>query len=137
METPGRKKLLTALMFCAVTALAAAPQVFVQGSTSYQRNRVTRLEQSLNFTKQPMVSYWDITIDPGDVFLQNVKTLKVNTDSGYTTLGLNQTHLNEDFLIWHPDQDVRHLIAHEAGHLICECKSEEKANDIAYQLQFK
>lgn len=129
--------LVTSLLCCAAASLfGAAPQLFVSGSTSFEQSRVMRLERSLNFTKEPMVSTWTIIIDPGDVFEENTKKLNLDTESGYTYLGgINQTHLNEDYLTWHNDADVRQLIAHEAGHLICECKSEQKANDIAYQLQ--
>jgi len=129
------KKLLPLALFVAALVFAAAPQFFVSGSTSFEQNRIVRLERSLNFTKEPMVSTWYVTIDPGEVFDENVKKLDLDTESGYTYLGLNQTHINEDYLVWHDDKDVRHLLAHEAGHLICECKSEEKANDIAYQLE--
>lgn len=130
------KKLLPFALFVATLAFAAAPQFFVSGSTSFEQSRVMRLERSLNFTKEPMVSTWTVIIDPGDVFAENVKKLNLDTESGYTYLGgMNQTHLNEDYMVWHDDQDVRHLLAHEAGHLICECKSEQKANDIAYQLE--
>ena len=129
------KRLLTILVLCVVGAFAAAPQVFISGSAEFERDRIMRLEHSLNFTKEPMVSTWYITIDPGNIFDENVQKLHLDTESGYTYLGSNQTHLNEDYLIWHDDHDVRHLLAHEAGHLICECTSEQKANDIAYQLE--
>jgi hypothetical protein len=129
--------LVTSLLCCVAASLfGAAPQFFVSGSTSFERNRVTRLEQSLNFTREPMVSTWTAIIDPGEVFTENTKKLNLDTESGYTYVGgLNQTHLNEDYLVWHGDQDVRHLLAHEAGHLICGCKSEQRANDIAYVLE--
>lgn len=136
------KKFLAVLMLCAVSAFAAAPFFLIQGGTSLERYRIIRLEQSLNFTKEPMTNTWQVIIDSGNVFRDNVQqmlehhTIDHYTESAYTAFGLNQTHLNEDYLIYADDEKVRQTIAHEAGHLICECHSEEKANDIAYQLQF-
>jgi hypothetical protein len=120
---------------------AAAPQFFIQGSTSWERARLTRMEQSLNFTKEPMTSTWQVIIDPGDEFRANVQFMLEHheidhyTDSAYTSLPSRQTHVNEDYLVV-DDSRVRQTLAHEAGHLICECHDEEKANEIAYQLQF-
>jgi len=118
-------------MLLAVSAFAAAPQVLINGSTNYEQERILRLEHSLNFTKEPMVSTWEITIDDEKVFDDYVQEHGLPTESGYTFLGLNHTHLNEYYLLWHSDQDVRFLLGHESGHLICNCKSEQKANEIA------
>jgi hypothetical protein len=130
-------KLLAVLMLCAVSLFAAVPQFFIQGSTSWERNRLIRMEQSLNFTKEPMTSTWEVIILPGEQFRDNVTKWKLDTDSAYTILQLRQTYVNEDYLVYADDVRVRQTTAHEAGHLICECSSEEKANEIAYQLQFK
>jgi hypothetical protein len=130
------KKLLAILMLCAVSALAATPQFFIWGSTSFERNRLIRMEQSLNFSKVPMTSTWQVTIIPGEDFKRRVEYLKLDTESAYTFLQLRQTYVNEDFLVYANDPRVRQMMAHEAGHLICECSSEEEANKIAYQLQF-
>jgi hypothetical protein len=121
----------------AVSAFAAAPQFFIQGSTSWERDRLTQMEQRLNFTREPMTSTWEVIIIPGDEFRDNTRKFKVNTDTAYTILGLRQTYINEDYLVYGEDSQIRQTLAHEAGHLICQCVSEEKANDIAYQLQFK
>jgi predicted SprT family Zn-dependent metalloprotease len=83
-----------------------------------------------------MTSTWQVTILPGEDFRSRANYLKMNTDSAYTFLQLRQTYVNEDFLIYANDVRIRQMMAHEAGHLICECSSEEKANEIAYQLQF-
>jgi hypothetical protein len=137
------KKFLAILMLCAISAFAAAPLFLIQGGTSFERQRVIRLEQSLNFTKVPMVSTWQVIIDPGDVFRENVRQMMDHhaidhyTDSAYTSLALRQTHMNEDYLTFTDDIRVRQTVAHEAGHLICECHSEEQANKIAYSIQFE
>ncbi len=128
---------LSLCLSLAAIATAAAPQLFVWGSTNWERNRITRLEQSLNFSKAAMTSTWSITIIPGEDFQRRTEYLKINTASAYTFLQLRQTYLNEDYLIWHTDVEVRQTLGHEAGHLICECNSEQKANEIAYELQFK
>lgn len=130
-------KMLFLSLCLALSAFAAAPQFMIWGSTSFERDRLTRLEQSLNFTKVPMTSTWQVTIIPGEDFRSRVSYLKLNTDSAYTFLQLRQTYVNEDFLVYADDPRIRQMMAHEAGHLICECSSEEKANEIAYQLQFK
>lgn len=130
-------KMLFLSMCLAVSAIAAAPQFMIWGSTSYERNRLTRLEQSLNFSRVPMTNTWNVTIIPADDFHRRKDLLKVDTDSAYTILGFNQTYVNEDYLVYADDERVRQTLAHEAGHLICQCISEDKANEIAYQLQFK
>lgn len=131
-----------AVVFLAINAVAAAPQFFISGSTSWERSHLTRVEQSLNFTKVPMTSTWQVIIDPGDMFRDNVQSMLEHhaidhyTDSAYTNLAMRQTHVNEDYLIYATEAQIRQTMAHEAGHLICECHSEAKANDIAYVLQF-
>lgn len=122
------------VMMLAVCSFAASPQVLIDGSTSYEQARIMRLERSLNFTKEPMVSTWQITIWPGQQFDEYVRMHDLPTDAGFTFLGLNHTYINENYLVWHNDVDVQFLIAHEAGHMICDCRSEQKANEIAEQL---
>lgn len=127
-----------------VLNLRSAPpsQFSVQGSTSFERSRLIRMEQTLNFTKVAMTGSWEVIIDPGEQFRANVQSMMENhtidhfTDTAYTSLALQQTHINEDYLVTGEYDQIRHTMAHEAGHLICECRSEEKANDIAYQLEF-
>ena len=130
------KKLLVLALAFAMSAVAAAPTMFfVDGSTAYEQQRIVRLEQSLNFSQEPMVSIWEVTIDDGKLFDDYVQEHGLPTESAYTFLGLNHTHLNEAYLLWHSDREVRHLLAHEAGHMICNCTSEQKANEIAEVLE--
>lgn len=129
------KKLLVLALAFAMSAVAAAPtQFFIDGSTSYEQQRIVRLEHSLNFSREPMVSIWEVTIDDEKVFNDYVQSHNLPTESGYTFLGLNHTHLNEAYLLWHSDRDVLFLLGHESGHLICSCRSEQKANEIAHML---
>lgn len=136
--------LLAAVLILGSTVLnlrSAPPQFFIQGSTSFERNRLIQMEQTLNFTKVPMTDTWEVVIDPGDQFRANVQSMMDHhaidhfTDTAYTSLLLQQTHVNEDYLVTGEYDQIRHTMAHEAGHLICECHSEEKANDIAYVLE--
>jgi len=126
---------LSLCLSVAAVAFAAMPQMYFYGSTSYERYRVARLAQSLDFTKEPMPSPWAITILSEDVFNENLHKFNIETDSAYTILEQQETFLNEYYLVYANDAHLKQTIAHEAGHLICECKSESKANDIAYQLQ--
>ena len=125
------------LVLSVVSLFAAAPQFFIQGSTSWERNRLTRMESSLNFARQPMTNTWEVIILPEDQFEKNVEMWNLDTHSAYTYLPLRQTYINEAYLITAEDRRIRHTMAHEAGHLICECNSEQRANDIAYQLEFE
>lgn len=127
-------KMLFLSLALAVSVFAAAPQFLIDGSTSYERERVIRLEKQLNFTNQAMVSTWYLTVSDSEVFNEYVQKHDLPTDAAYTFLGLNHTYLNEEYLVWHTDTEVRFLLGHEAGHMICECKSEDKANEIAYRL---
>jgi hypothetical protein len=115
-------------------AFSAAPQFTVEGSTTYERNRITRLEQSLNFTQEPMPSGWEVTISPQDQFEKYVRDHNLPTDIAYTFVGLDHTYINEYFLVWATDPQVRFVLGHEAGHMICACRSEEKADAIAHIL---
>lgn len=134
------KKAAVALVLVTTSLFGAAPMFMISGGTSIERNRLTHVEQSLNFSKEPMTSTWQVIIDPPDLFRKNVQDMlklhEINhfTDTGYTDIALRQTHINEEFIF---EDQIRQTMAHEAGHLICECTSEDKANEIAYQLQFK
>lgn len=128
--------LFAAFVFALVIGQAAAPtQLFVDGSTSWERARIERLEHQLNFTKEPMPNEWDIHIIPVEQFNENINRFRINTESAYTIMPLDQTYLNEMYLGYADDHRVRHTLAHEAGHMICNCTSEEKAEGIAYQLE--
>lgn len=124
------------LVFALVVGQAAAPTMFsIDGSTSFERERLTHLERGLNFTKVAMSDTWEIHIIPEGQFEENVHRLKANTISAYTFLPLDQTYINEGYLTYADDSTVRQTLAHEAGHMICQCASESKANEIAWQLQ--
>lgn len=115
---------------------AAAPTMFtVDGSTSFERQRLERIEHSLNFTKVPMPDTWNIHIISKEQFDENIRRWKVSTISAYTLIPLDQTYINEYYLTFAPDSMVRQTLAHEAGHMICNCASESKANEIAWVLQ--
>ena len=114
---------------------AAPTMFFVDGSTSFERERLTRIEHTLNFTKVAMPNTWDIHILPKEQFEENTKRMKLNTISAYTFLPLDQTYINEWYLTYADDSAVRHTLAHEAGHMICACSSEQKANEIAWAIE--
>lgn len=112
----------------------AAPQFAVTGGTPVERQRITKLESQLNFSQQPMVSYWQITILDAKAWDYMIRQYHIEneTATAFTVMEQARTFLNEDYLATTgTDVPVRHTIAHEAGHLICECGSEDKANDIA------
>ena len=127
-------KMLFLSLVLAISAFAAVPQFFVEGSTSYERDRIVHLENQLNFTKQPMVSTWEVTILSEEEFNAYVQEHDIPTGAAYTYLSMNHTYVNEAYLVWHSDKEVRFVLGHEAGHLICECFSEDKANEIATEL---
>lgn len=116
-------------------AFGAAPTQFtVDGSTTFEQARITRLERSMNFTNQAMVDQWAITIWPEDQFENYVRDNKVQTSIAFTFLDSDHTYINEYFLVWASDAQVRFVLGHEAGHMICECRSESKADAIAYAI---
>ncbi len=114
---------------------AAPTMLTIDGSTSFERDRLTHLERSLNFTKVAMPNTWDIHIISKEQFEENARRMKLNTISAYTFMPLDQTYINEEYLTYATDSMVRHTMAHEAGHMICACASESKANDIAWVLE--
>lgn len=88
----------------------------------------------MNFTKVAMPSTVYVIIDPENVFEENVRKYNIDTETAYTFLGLNQTHLNEGYIIRASDERVKFTLAHEFGHEGCVCRSEDKANQIAHVL---
>ena len=128
-------KYLFGLLLFTIPVKAAAPQVYLGGSTQYERDRILRLEHTLNFSREPMLSPWTIRILDEETFLKYVRENNLSTYSAYTNLFGTVTSLNEGYLEFAIDSRVRHTLAHEAGHVICQCASEDKANEIAYQLE--
>lgn len=125
--------LMIARLAVVLGAFGAAPVHFtVDGSTTYEQLRIIHAEQSLNFTKQAMVDSWEVTIWPQDQFEKYVRDNKVPTSIAFTFLDSDHTYINEYFLIWASDAQIRFVLGHEAGHMICECKSELKADSIAH-----
>ena len=88
-------KMLFLSLVLAISAFAAAPQFFVEGSTSYERDRIVHLENQLNFTKQPMVSTWEVTILSEEEFDTYVQEHDIPTGAAYTYLSMNHTYVNE------------------------------------------
>lgn len=105
----------------------------VYAPTKYEQDRVRDLAQSLNFTGQPMVSWWRITVLNRADWEENLirYNLVGRTNSAFTVLGEGMTFLNEEYLFFAVDERVRFTLAHEAAHEICECQSEDRANEIA------
>ena len=123
------------ILTLAIVLGAAAPTRFtVNGSTTYEQLRVIHAEQSLDFTKQAMVDNWEVTIWPQDQFGKYVRDNKVQTSIAFTFLDSDHTYINEYFLVWASDAQVRFVLGHEAGHMICECKSELKADSLAHAM---
>jgi hypothetical protein len=118
-------------LLAVLIAGAAAPQFIVDGSTTFEQNRVARIERSINFTQVAMPDEWEVTIWPQERFDKFVHETKTPTSIAFTYLGLNHTYINEYFLIWATDEQIQFVLAHEAGHMICECRSEAKADAIA------
>ena len=127
-------KMLFLSMILSICALAAAPQLLVDGSTTFEQSRAKHFAESLNFTQVAMPTPWMITVLNQEEFENRVHDYGLDTRTAYTILEQRHTFINEYILIYGEEAQVRFTFAHEAGHLICECKSEEKANDIAYRL---
>jgi hypothetical protein len=127
---------LIVLLASTFAAFSATPSMLtIDGGTSWQRARIERLESQLNFTHEPMPNTWNIHIIPGTQFNENVKRLNVDTSTAYTFIQIDQTYLNEDYLTTAPEFRIRHNLAHEAGHMICQCRDENRAEAIAAQLE--
>lgn len=105
----------------------------VYGSERYQQDRVRRLATSLNFTGQSMPGWWRVVIlsraDWEDAMLRY--HLEGRTGSAFTVMGQDETFINEEYLFFATDDRVKFTLGHEAGHLICNCQSEERADKIA------
>lgn len=131
MSSKSVLSFLLVSIFTITSLFAAAPTFNVEGSTNFERAKVERLVNRLDFTHEAMPDNWQITIWTQEQFEAYAREHHVPTSIAFTFLGENRTYVNEYFLIWSSDQDVEFAMGHEAGHLICECKSEDKADAIA------
>jgi hypothetical protein len=108
----------------------------VSGSQQWERDRVFRLAKSLNFTHESMVPWWRIVIlSRPDWDDATDKYNHPNTETAFTLIGPNVTYIREDYLTsgGGTDERIRWTLAHEAGHLSCNCISEDRANALARQ----
>jgi hypothetical protein len=105
----------------------------VRAPTEYERIRIQKLADSLNFSGQPMPGWWRIVILPPVRWEDALRYyhLEGRTASAFTIMGQNETLVSEDYAQYHGGDQVRFTLGHEAGHLICQCQSEDRANDIA------
>ena len=118
------------------TTQASSVSVIVTttGSTSYEQNRIIRLAKNLNLDSQPaMPEWWNIQIMSGQEFEAMLVQNGIDglTYSAVSFLGQGKTIVNENYLTFADDARVEQTLAHEAGHLICNCASEARANEIA------
>lgn len=125
--------------FLIAASLLAAPlvQISVRGNEPADRDRVEFLANRLNFTHEPMIHYWQIVVlnkpDWQDA-LQRFH-LEGQTETAFSVLQWDTSYVNGEYIRFSTDGEVKHTLAHEAGHFICECRSEDKANEIAKQLE--
>ena len=114
-----------------VARVSQSTIIEVHAPTVFETVRINRLASSLNFAGQAMPGWWKIVVlTPGE-WNEDVSKWNLDTASAFTTLGQNITYLNPDYLIIASDGRLQWTLAHEAGHLICNCTSEDKANAIA------
>lgn len=130
---------LVALLLFVAYSLWSMPKVIIDvtGPTAYQRWRIHTLASELHFADEKMVPHWRIEILSTDDWDVAITRYKVQTWTAFTVLETATTYVSEDDLIFAHDDRVRQTLAHEAGHLICGCSSEETANAIAWRLQVK
>ncbi len=57
--------------------------------------------------------------------------LEGRTASAFTVMNQDETFVSEEYLFFATDDRVQFTLGHEAGHLICSCSSEDRANQIA------
>jgi hypothetical protein len=62
------------------------------------------------------------------------RKVQLGTHSAYSNLAYNTTFIRESYAISAQDDKLRHTIAHEMGHRICNCTDEGTADRIADQL---
>jgi len=139
------KKLLAAVLLSLILAFPASPRrhasqgiiIEIHAKTDYESNRLKRLSDKLNFTGQAMVPWWRIIVlnkpDWTDALIKY--NLEGRTDSAFTVLGQNVTYVNEEYLFFASDSQAEFTLAHEAGHMICGCMSEDIANKIGKILE--
>lgn len=116
----------------------SADGIFIEvgGSTPYERERVRKLANSLNFINLPSPNWWRIIIlnepDWQDALVKY--HLEGSTGSAFTIMGQDITYLREEYLEFGVDERVRFTLAHEFGHLSCRCSNEDRANEVARQM---
>ncbi len=105
----------------------------VRAPTYYESIRIRNLANSLDFSGQPMVNWWRIVVLPRAEWEDALRYyhLEGQTDSAFTIMAQNETLVNEDYTFFAGTYRLRFTLAHEAGHLICQCQSEGRADSIA------
>jgi hypothetical protein len=121
-----------------VTALLLALLLGAGGPVKAQSRRVDELVKQLIFTPTtPRPSNWTITVPSQADWDKQVKTLNLQTATAFTFMNEtnNATFLNPDYVFNSKELQLLHTLAHEAGHMICQCTDEHFANDIAEVLE--
>lgn len=132
---------LLAILFMIPVAEAGHQGIDIEihAPTTYETNRLTDLTNKLNFDGQTMPRWWRVIVlrKPEWDGKMLEYGLVGKTDSAFTILGDDVTFLNEDYLSLASDEQLEHTLAHESGHLICNCSNEDTANKIAEKLENK
>jgi hypothetical protein len=113
-------KLLLALV------LTVMPSVNLDGNALKQVSRVDRLARSLHIGTR--LDNWTVVVIPLGEF-QRVCPYEPDKFEVCSDPKTNVTHINADWLAWGvTDKKLRHVLAHEAGHLISKSADEDVAD---------
>jgi hypothetical protein len=75
---------------------------------------------------------WHILIIPERNWLVVKANTHVSTQAAFTNLKEHETIIRERFVLDTPEE-LRYVLAHEAGHIACQCKNEVVADSWAHE----
>lgn len=120
------KALIVAVMVLLPTICVAqeTAKISVSGS-AYLRPMVQRIAEGLDV---PLPS-WGIVILTDAQWAGTEQRFR--TGSAFTIITSRHTFISERFIRHHSTAEIRHTLAHEVGHIICDCFDERIAETFA------
>lgn len=110
-------------------AALAQPHILMRGDFDAERVKTLNAADRVSASG----ATWYITIVSESEFLLSINKFQRNQSAGscYTVLPARMTYCNASWVDKSTVEQVAHSLAHEFGHLLCNCGVEKRANDEA------
>lgn len=125
------KVILPVICLFLLTPLAVVAQPHIMMRGDFEAGRVKTLSAAAHVSASGAT--WSITIVSESEFLLSINKFQRNQSAGscYTVLPARMTYCNAAWVNKSSVEQIAHSLAHEFGHLLCNCGVEKRANDEA------